>query len=270
MKNASLVLVGCGIKFLSHLTVEARAYIEQSEKVLYLVNDPAMKEWIQKTNPKSESLDLLYTKYPLRMDCYHAITNYILEVLHQEYHVCVVFYGHPSIFSQPGLDAVLKAKQEGFYAKVLPGISAEDCLFADLLIDPGSSGCQSFEATDFLIHKRKFDSSCHLILWQVDIIGVLTNPQFHDNQKGAQCLIEYLNPHYSLEHEIILYEAAQYPSFEPKIQKLQLKQLPQASFSRISTLYIPPAQHNSYDEKLLKELNMNIADLQRNNHWIAK
>jgi len=31
---------------------------------------------------------------------------------------------------------------------MLPGISAEDCLVADLGIDPASSGCQSYEAND--------------------------------------------------------------------------------------------------------------------------
>lgn len=73
MKDASLIVAGSGIKFLSHLTNEARAYIEQSDAVLYLVNDPAMKEWIKKTNPRSESLDPLYTKYSLRLDCYNAM-----------------------------------------------------------------------------------------------------------------------------------------------------------------------------------------------------
>ncbi len=61
--SGSLIIVGSGIKFLSHLTTEAKAYIEQSEKVLYLVNEPVMKQWIQSTNPLSESLDPLYNNF---------------------------------------------------------------------------------------------------------------------------------------------------------------------------------------------------------------
>ena len=262
--NASLVVVGSGIKFISHLTTEAKAYIEQSEKVLYLVNDPAMKTWIQKSNANTESLDELYTKYTLRLDCYRAITDYILETLHKGQHMCVVFYGHPSVFAKSALDAVTRARQKGFYAKILPGISAEDCFFADVLIDPGSCGCQSFEATDFLIHRRRFDPSCHLLLWQVDIIGVLNNPNIHDNRKGAELLVSYLNQYYALEHEVVMYEAAQYPSFEPKIEKLPLRFLPKVTFSRISMLYIPPAYKASCDEATLKKLNINIKDLYRN------
>jgi hypothetical protein len=46
MTYSSLVVVGSSIKFISHLTTEAKTYIEQSNKVLYLVNEPAIKEWV--------------------------------------------------------------------------------------------------------------------------------------------------------------------------------------------------------------------------------
>lgn len=257
MKNASLTVVGSGIKFLSHLTNEAKAYIEQSDIVLYLVNDPAMKKWLQKTSRASKSLDSLYNKFPLRLDCYKAITRYILDNLLQDQHVCVVLYGHPCVFAQSGLDAVLEARQQGLTANILPGISSEDCLFADLTIDPGSCGCQSFEATDFLIYKRQFDPFSHLILWQIDIIGVLTNPDNHDNSAGMQILVTYLSKYYALEHTVILYEAAQYPSFEPRIHKLFLQDLPSAIFSRISTLYIPPKEGAICDTTMLEKLHLN-------------
>ena|SRR3990167_3150080 len=262
MSTTSLTIVGSGIKFISHLTTEAKAYILQSEKVLYLVNDPVMKEWIQRNNPNAESLDKLYTQYPMRLHCYQAITNYILNTLQKNLHVCVVLYGHPAVFAKPALDAVIKAKAAGYDTRMLPGISAEDCLFADLLINPGSSGCQSYEATDFLIHCRKIDPSSHLILWQVGIIGVLGHPKSHDNTKGAALLLNYLNQYYHPRHEAVLYEAAQYPGFEPHIDRLPLIQLPTAKFSRLSTLYLPPAHKAPCDEAMLKALNIPIADLQ--------
>lgn len=256
--NASLVIIGTGIKFLSHLTKESQAYIEKSEKVLYLVNEPAMKQWIQKANAASETLDFLYSKYPRRLDCYNAITEYILNTLRKQKHVCAVFYGHPTIFAQPGLEAVKQAQKEGYFAKILPAVSAADCLYADLQIDPGASGCQSFDATDFLIYNRQFDPSSHLILWQVDIIGILNNPEIHNNNHGASVLVKQLNKYYSLEHEIILYEAAQYPFFESKIQKIPLHGLPNADFSRITTLYVPPGYKAKINLDMANILNMNI------------
>ena len=44
---------------------------------------------------------------------------------------------------------------------------------ADWNVDPTTTGCQSFEATDFLAGRRRFDPSSVLILWQV---GALDQP----------------------------------------------------------------------------------------------
>ncbi len=260
-KQASLVIVGSGIKFLSHLTTEAKAYIEQCQKVLYLVNEPAMQAWIQKHNPNHEALDPIYSRYRLRIHCYEAITDYILETLRQNIHVCVVFYGHPTVFAQSALDAVIKARQEGYAAKAIPGISAEDCLFADLLIDPGTCGCQSFEATDFLVHQRRFDPTSHLVLWQVGIIGVLEHAIEIDNRRGATLLQQRLLQDYPPAHEVILYEAAQYSVFDHKTITVSLADFPDVQFSRLSTLYVPPVGTAKYDINIIHALNMDIEDL---------
>jgi uncharacterized protein YabN with tetrapyrrole methylase and pyrophosphatase domain len=256
MNNGSLTIVGSGIKFLSHLTLEAKTQIEHADRLLYLLNDPALQQWVQQRNPNAESLDSIYHQYKHRQEAYGAITTYILKTLSQHKHVCVLLYGHPTVFSQPALDAVREAKKMGYEVLILPGISAEDCLFADLQIDPGSSGCQSFEATDFLIHHRIFDPRSHLILWQVGIIGVLGHAKTIYNVKVSKVLINYLKKSYLLDHEVILYEAAQYPGFEPKIQQHTLNNLPYANFTRLSTLYIPPIEQTPYDKNIADELGI--------------
>jgi len=260
-KNASLVVVGTGIKLLSHLTRESETYIKESQKVLYLVNEPLLKEWVEKTNPNSESLDNLYQKYPLRLHCYRAITEYIVETVRSGEHVCVVFDGHPTVFAQSALHAVIQARKEGFDARVLPGISAEDCLFADLLINPGTYGCQSYEATDFLVREQKCDLFSHLILWQVGFIGVLDRPDDHDNTQGIQILIKHLRQYYALDHKVIVYEAALYPHYKPRIEEYELSKLSQAKLTRISTLYIPPVSKAKCSETMLESLGIMVENL---------
>lgn len=254
MKKNTLIIVGSGIKFMSHLTIEAKACIEQADKVLYLVNEPAMQEWIQQTNPTAESLDPLYTKNLLRNDNYLLIARYIIENLKNFQTLCVVMYGHPTVFVQPSIYAAKAAIKDQYNVIIMPGISAEDCLFADLAIDPSSCGCQSFEATDFLIYQREYDSSSHLILWQPAVIGVLNRPIDHDPMRGLVILKKYLSNKYSLEHEIILYEAAQYPTFHPKIEKLPLKTLPESNLTRLTTLYIPPNKQKEPNLEVIQEL----------------
>lgn len=256
MKKASLVVAGFGIKFMSHLTMEVKAYIQASDALFYLVNEPAMEKWMQMNFPHSTSLDVFYTKHFFRLHAYQAMTNYILEALYKNQHVCVVFYGHPIVFAKPALDAVILAKEKGYDVKVLPGISAEDCLFADLLINPGSRGCQSYEATDFLVYKRKFDTRSHLILWQVGMIGSLSYPKLHNNSIGSIILMNYLKQEYDESHSVTLYEAAQYPHFKPRIDEIHLSELPECRFSHLSTLYIPPAKPSICDESMLRALNI--------------
>jgi uncharacterized protein YabN with tetrapyrrole methylase and pyrophosphatase domain len=261
MKDGSLVIVGLGIKFTSHLTIEAETYIKKSCMVFYLANEPAMKKWIEKINCCSESLDKFYSVSPLRLYCYQAMSSHVLNALRKSQHVCFVLYGHPTILAKPALDAVLQARAEGYYTKIIPAISSEDCLFADLMINPGQDGCLSFETTDFLIHRRIPNPSSHLVLWQVGIIGALTYPEQHNNVHGAHILVNYLKTYYSLEHNVILYEAAQYPHFEPRIEQIPLFNLPFAKFSPLTTLYIPPTRKLIYDQSMLDALNINIADL---------
>ena len=255
--TASLTLVGSGIKFLSHLTHECKTYITQSDLVLYLVNDPAMKLWINNHSKKSESLDDIYVQHTDRLKCYHAITSYILKCVRDNQHVCVVLYGHPCVYSMPGLNAIIQAESEGYDTCILPGISAEDCLFADLRIDPSTTGCQSFEATDYLIHHRKLDTTSHVIFWQIDAIGILDHSSIK-NKLGLELLLQNLTLHYPPDHAVIIYEAAQYAGFQPRITRICLKELVDVFLTKISTLYLPPTHRATPDIEIMKKLNIII------------
>ena len=83
-----------------------------------------------------------------------------------------VFYGHPGVFVSPSHRSIEIARKEGFTAKMLPGISAEDCLFADLGIDPAIPGCVTYEATDMLVRNKPLVPSSHLIVYQVGCVGI--------------------------------------------------------------------------------------------------
>jgi uncharacterized protein YabN with tetrapyrrole methylase and pyrophosphatase domain len=235
-----LTVVGTGIKVVAHTTIEARAHMEQADKLLYLVADPATAYWIKTLNPSAEDLYVFYEEGKRRLKTYHEMVERILTEVRGGTNVCVALYGHPGVYAYPTHEAIRRARLEGYDAKMLPGICATDCLFADLGIDPGSDGCQMFEATDFLVFRRKFDPTCHLILWQISAIGVLTHENQMFNENGLNTLIEVLAECYDVSHEVILYQASQYPVCEPIIKRVQLSKLPEAGVTGISTLYVPP------------------------------
>jgi uncharacterized protein YabN with tetrapyrrole methylase and pyrophosphatase domain len=240
-RNAGrLTVVGTGIKTVAQTTIEARAHMEQAEKLLYLVADPATAHWVKTLNSSAEDLFRFYEKGKRRLETYEQMIERILTCVREGANVCVALYGHPGVHAYPTHEAVRRARSEGFEAQMLPGICATDCLFADLGLDPGDEGCQMFEATDFLLHRRKFDPCSHLILWQISVIGVLTHELQMFDKNGLDALIETLGQCYGLNHEVVVYEASQYPVCDPIIRRVQLSSLPEAGITGISTLYVPP------------------------------
>lgn len=253
--NKKLSLVGSGIKAISHITKETEAHIKNANLVLYLVNDPLMDKWIQTYARNAQSLEQVYFDEKNRIDAYSKITDLIIACTKENPFVCVVIYGHPTIFAIPGLRAIKIAKERGIQTMILPGISAEDCLYADLMIDPGSCGCYSVEATDLLVFKRNIDVSSHLIIWQIGLIGNLGHERCI-NQKALKRLINYLTEYYPLGHDVVLYESSLYPDMSPKIVNCSLEAIPSMELSSITTLYIPPLVEKKADPEVLGFLGL--------------
>jgi len=238
-RSGSLMVVGTGIQLVTHVTWETRRCIEEADRVLYAVAERATALWIESLNPKCESLDLLYRLGLPRMATYLETVERILTYVRDGHRVCTVFYGHPGVFVYASHEAIRRARSEGYLARMLPSISAEDCLFADLGVDPGSSGYQCFEATDFLIHRKQFDPACSLVLWQIGVIGEL-GYNAAPNVNGLRILSEVLANSYGATHEVTIYQAAQYPITKPVIRRVPLSQIPDAGVTAYSTLYVPP------------------------------
>jgi len=247
--SPSLAIVGSGIQSGRDLTRGARDEIRRADKVLYLVAEPVTAMWLRKLNPSAESLHKFYSIDKPRRDTYAEMVEHILSFLHAGLNVCVVSYGHPGVFADPMHEAMKRARSEKFAAFMLPGISAVDWLYADLGLDPATSGCQIFDATDFLEQRRKHDTSSALILLQVGIIGVKTFPRACDAKKFC-VLMERLSRDYGAEHEIVIYEASQYSIANAVVQRAALNAPSAFVLSLASTMYVPPKVSSKARRKL--------------------
>jgi|SRR5579884_910511 len=258
LNRPSLVVVGTGIRIVGQMTTEAVAWIRISEKVLYVADDPVAREILTSLNPSAESLAGLYAEGKRRRQTYQEMVDRVLECVRAGKKTCLVFYGHPGLYCWPGHEAIRQARREGYTARMLPAVSAEDCLFADLGLDPATHGCLSYEATDFLMNGRHADPASLLILWQVGIIG---NPFFRSNGcdlTALPLLVERLCRVYGADHCGILYAAPIEWGGEPSVQQVSLGRLGEARISSSSTLCVPPSQPPRPDLEMYKRLNLAV------------
>jgi tetrapyrrole (corrin/porphyrin) methylase-like protein len=238
------------------VTPEAVAAIERADEVLYLVTDPLMAAWLEEAAPRSRSLHGHYAPGKDRAETYAEIVEELLAPVRAGRDVCAVFYGHPGVFVHPGHEAIRDARTEGFAARMLPAVSALDCLFADLAIDPAVTGLASYEATEFVVHRRRPDTAATLVLWQIGVIGELgyaTEP----SRANLAVLGEHLARSYPGDHEAIVYEASPYPLVaDPFVLRVPLQALPDANVPLLSTLVVPPARKPRRDRATMARLGL--------------
>ena len=164
------------------------------------------------------------------------------------------FYGHPGVFAYAPHKVIALARQEGYDAQMLAGISAADCLHADLGIDPGRVGCQYYEASQFMFYRRVVDPSAYLVLWQISLAGDRSIARFDTGAGELQLLVELLLPDYPVDHQVIIYEAASMPFEYPRIEWISLGDLPAAKLTLKSTLVLPPAKPLQKNVQVLARL----------------
>ncbi|GAB2506224.1 SAM-dependent methyltransferase [Lysobacter humi (ex Lee et al. 2017)] len=252
--QGSLACVGLGMMLGAHLGPRAASRIEQADVVFVLAGDPLVEMWLQSLRGDARSLQPYYADGKPRHRTYREMVEAMLTEVRAGRRVCGAFYGHPGVFAKVPHDAVAQARVEGFEAVMEPAVSAEDCLYADLGIDPGRTGCQHFEASQLLFQRRRIDPAAVLVLWQIGAVGDRSYARFATGAAHRALLVERLREDYPADHEVIVYEAATLPVASARMERLRLDALPGATLHMHSTLVIPPAHAPEPDEAMLARI----------------
>jgi len=262
-RTGSFCAVGLGMMLGAHVSPRSRSEIEQAGVVFGLVSDPIVELWLQDMRPDMRSLQPYYAEGKRRTESYGEMIEAMMVEVRAGHRVCGVFYGHPGVFAQVPHHAVAKARAEGFDAEMQPGISAEDCLYADLGIDPGTFGCQHYEASQLMFYRRRIDPSAYLVLWQIGLAGDRSVSRFATGAPYRRLLLELLAEEgYPPEHEVIVYEAATLAIVAPRMERIPLSALVDAPLFMHSTLVVPPAMPMQRNEAMLRRLAELDAELQ--------
>lgn len=223
--------------------------------MLHVLADPAVATRLSSLNRSARSLTSLYRAGVPRQTIYEEMVEEILDAVRGGSRVCAVFYGHPGVYVQPSHEAVRRARAEGFEARMLPAVSAEDCLVTDLGVDPGEHGWQSWEATAFLLHGVRPDPTAGLVLWQVDGIGKL-DWNLEPDPRGLQALAEVLGELYPPEHELVFYRASLYPVAPGRAVRMALRELATLDSPPAPTLYVPPLPSRPVDQAMAERIGV--------------
>ncbi|MET0327891.1 MAG: SAM-dependent methyltransferase [Luteimonas sp.] len=237
-----LACVGVGMMLGAHLGPRARRHIETADVVFVAASDPLVEQWVMRMSADARSLQPFYSEGRSRHRSYTDMVEAMLVEVRAGRRVCGAFYGHPGVFARVPHQAIAAARAEGFPAVMEPGISAADCLYADLGIDPGEVGCQHYEASQFMFYRRTIDPSAWLVLWQVGLAGISDTGRFHNTRDERGMLVIRLVRDYPPEHVVTLYEAATLPGVPPRIDPIRVRDLADAVLHQHTTLAIPPAR----------------------------
>ncbi len=256
LRCGSLIVVGTGISGVAQTTLEAVACMKRAEKLFYTVIEPTTEVWIRELNPRAISLTGLYGDGKKRSKTYVEMTDHLVDAVRGGFRVCAAFYGHPGVLVESTHRAIKRLRLEGYRARMLPGVSADGCLYADIGLNPGDCGVQSFEATDFLLSRRRFDPTSGLILWQVGVLGET------DARQGTTCrperlqiLTKALRKHYSANHRVVVYYASTFPTRPFVAKRLALRDLPRAVVWPMAMLYVPALPQRAADATILHWLD---------------
>ncbi len=258
-KPGELVIIGSGIEALGFQMGDEKL-IESADKVFYCVADPATVVWIKQLRPDAYDLYVLYDDYKVRYITYMQMAEAQLYYVRQGLKVVVIFYGHPGIFVLSTHRAILIARREGHKAIMKAGVCALDCLCADLGVDPCHPGMQTHEATDMLVRKRLLDTSLHVVLWQVGLIGEMGFRRDGYLNSNFSVFINYLQQFYGRDYPVTHYIASRYPAIPPLIEVFSLAELHnpavQIKITGLSTFYLAPKEVTEADAEMAETLGL--------------
>jgi hypothetical protein len=242
-RRGSLLVIGSGLSHVD-LMLNDEAEIRAADRVFHLLYDRVTQIWINEIRPDALDLRIFYREDQDRYQTYVQMAEVMMHCVRHGEKVLAVYYGHPGVFAMPTHRAIKLARSEGYHAKMRPGISALDYLIADVGFDPISPGLVSFEASDLLLRRRVIDTSLHVILWQVGVVGEFKFSAGGFENQGFDLLIDELQARYGAEWEITHYVAPQYVGVEPMIDRHTIASLRTEEVRRRicvhSTFYIEP------------------------------
>ncbi|TVP60094.1 MAG: hypothetical protein EA343_18335 [Nodularia sp. (in: Bacteria)] len=242
-------IVGSGIKFPEHLTLETIAILEKCRSVYTIANHfsnekntpPSLKR-------KIKNLWHLYQSDRLRRENYKIMTEAILNAAHKERPIAYLAAGNPVVFDSVTQWIIESAEEQNLTVKVFPSISSIDTIMVDLTREV-APGLQIYDASMLvgLNLQPRPDISC--IILQISTFGTSYTTAYRMPKNNfLNPLKNYLIQFYAASHQVYFVSSSFSSTNTSRILTISLEDLDSINPEQIrgASLFIPPL-HKPYE-----------------------
>ena len=241
--EADIYLVGAGIAFPEHLTIETIELLTRCERICTNLPEVMLGGLPQDLRDKCVSLSTLYQDGRLRTENYRDVFEAVVELAEVKTPVAWLTPGHPIIFDSVSAALLKEGKSRGWQVRVIAAISSIDTLLAELGYDP-AHGLLIHEATALVRRRIPVVASVAMMLLQPAVFDVDV-AIIAGNSKGPDLspLRDYLCEFHSANHECALIRSSSMVGQRDLVNWLKLGELASAPYPIVagSTLFVPPA-----------------------------
>ena len=237
-------ILGLGIRIGDHATREAERALAASTEVLFVDTGPATAAWLARHCPKVTPLFATsYTEAGRRRAGYHDMAARVLGAALDNPPVSFAIQGHPFVGVLASGLILRGAAALGLEVEAQPGISAMDCIMAELGLDPLRAGLQSYEATDMLLRRRPLQPDVPALIWQAGVVESCLHSTRPSRPERFERLRDHLLAFYPAAHPVTAVFASPHPFVPTERWSVPLGQLDAAAphLHAGFTLYLPPA-----------------------------
>lgn len=241
--NVDIYLVGAGIAFPEHLTIETIELLGRCARICTNLPDAMVAGLPDDLREKCVGLSSLYQDGRLRTHNYHDVFRAVVEIAEINPPVAWLTPGHPIIFDSVSAALLKESKARGWSIRVVPAISCIDTLLAELGYDP-AHGMLIHECTGLVRRRIPFDPSVALMLLQPAVFNVDTAIITPVTQgPDLSPLRDYLCEVHAPDHQCALIRSASQVGQPDLVSWMRLHDLAAASYQIVagSTLFVPPA-----------------------------
>jgi uncharacterized protein YabN with tetrapyrrole methylase and pyrophosphatase domain len=248
---ADIYLVGAGIAFPEHLTIETIERLESCARICTNLPEWMLTGLPEDLREKCVSLAALYQDGRLRTENYFDVTKAVIEMAEVKTPVAWLTPGHPIIFDSVSAALLKEGRSRGWNVRVIPAVSAIDTLLAELGYDP-AHGLLIHEATALVRRRIPVITSVAMMLLQpavfdVDLAIIAPGSKGPDLSPLRDYLCEFHKP----DHECALVRSSSKAGQHDLVNWYKLADLAQAPYDAVagSTLFVPPASSPSATER---------------------